>query len=243
MCTVSFIPIGDRVIITSNRDEKRWRLPARLPKEYPSLSGGMLFPRDGDSGGSWVTLCRNGNAGVLLNGAFTRHERKEPYLKSRGIVFLEVMGGNSPLRQFSGMSLKGIEPFTLILWEQNKLYECRWDETEQKHCLHLAAHRPHIWSSATLYSEEIRRKREKWFTEWLHDLPVPNQRAILQFHQFAGEGDKENDLFMSRHGIVSTVSITSMEVSPRKAIFHYTDVIADETVEHQIDIQNRHLYN
>ena len=127
MCTVSFIPVGGKVIITSNRDEKLWRLPALLPKQYPSASGGMIFPRDGDSGGSWVTLCSNGNAGVLLNGAFTKHERKESYAKSRGIIFLEVMGNNNPLTHFSGISLKGIEPFTLILWQENKLYECRWD--------------------------------------------------------------------------------------------------------------------
>jgi hypothetical protein len=235
MCTVSFIPVKEKIFITSNRDEKSWRLPAQLPKEQCGSHCKMIFPKDGDAGGSWITLCSNGNAGVLLNGAFEKHGRKLFYAKSRGLVFLEIMDNDRPLKSFLKISLQGIEPFTLILWQKNNLYECRWDEDERKHCKALPAYRPYIWSSSTLYDAEVRKKRELWFAKWLNNHPIPDQESILRFHRFGGNGDSGNDLFMNRDGKVFTVSITALELSEDAGSMNYTDLLADETVEYETE--------
>lgn len=227
MCTVSFIPVKDRVFITSNRDEKHWRLPAKAPMQYAFSNCGMIFPRDGDAGGTWISLCDNGNAGVLLNGAFQRHERKEKYDRSRGLVFLEIMDNTRPLYAFLKNSLKGIEPFTLILWQQNSLYECRWDATERKHCRNLPVYRPYLWSSSTLYDNEVRMKREVWFAKWLNQHPLPTQEEILKFHRFAGDGDHATNLLMNRNGKVFTVSMTGIELGTEKGSMVYNDVVSE----------------
>ncbi|MBD0368137.1 MAG: NRDE family protein, partial [Flavisolibacter sp.] len=133
MCTVTFIPTKDSIYLTSNRDEKVWRKPALPPQLFRKRSCEMLYPKDGDAQGSWITLCSNGNAGVLLNGAFEKHARKEAYTKSRGLVLLEIMDNPYPLRHFFKYPLQGVEPFTLVIWESGNLYECRWDEKE-RHC-------------------------------------------------------------------------------------------------------------
>jgi hypothetical protein len=194
----------------------------------------MIFPKDGNAGGTWISLCNNGNAGVLLNGAFTTHERRTHYIKSRGLVFLEIMDNIRPLQYFWKTSLKGIEPFTLIIWQQNNLYECRWDAGEKKHCKSLPAYRPHIWSSSTLYDEAVRKKRETWFLKWLNQHPMPSKDEILQFHRFAGDGDRNNDLFMNRDGKVFTVSITNIELSAERGIMHYTDTISEQKTEAEL---------
>lgn len=227
MCTVSFIPAKDRVFITSNRDEKHWRLPAVLPAYYSFNGGMMIFPKDGDAGGTWISLCNNGNAGVLLNGAFTRHERKEHYAKSRGLIFLEIMQNLRPLHYFWRMSLTGIEPFTLIIWQQNNLCECRWDANEKKHCRNLPAYRPYIWSSSTLYDEEVRKKRELWFLKWLNRQPMPAKEEIIKFHRFAGDGDQNNDLLMNRDGKIFTVSITNLELNAECGVMSYHDMLTE----------------
>jgi uncharacterized protein with NRDE domain len=132
MCTVSFVPGKDAFYLTSNRDEKKLRKPAQLPQMHLFGHCEMVFPRDGDAGGTWITLCGNGNAGVLLNGAFKNHAKKEYYRKSRGLIFLEIMDDQNPVRNFQRYLLKGIEPFTMIIWQNSRLYECRWDEQEKK---------------------------------------------------------------------------------------------------------------
>ena len=73
MCTVTFIPTGDKYFITSNRDEKNTRKFAIPPSAYEFESGKIFFPKDGDRGGSWIAIHENGNAAVLLNGAFEKH--------------------------------------------------------------------------------------------------------------------------------------------------------------------------
>lgn len=239
MCTVSFIPVKDKVFITSNRDEKHWRLPAQPPMNYTFKNCEMIFPKDGDAGGTWICLCNNGNAGVLLNGAFSKHERKENYARSRGLVFLDIMDNVRPFHTFLKTCLSGIEPFTLILWQQNNLYECRWDAKEKKHCLPLKNYRPYIWSSSTLYDEEVRKKRELWFVKWLNEHPMPTREEILAFHHFAGDGNKEDNLFMNRDGKVFTVSITNIEFSVQSGLMTYTDVVSESRSGGQFVFSNQ----
>jgi len=229
MCTVSFIPLKNKVFLTSNRDEKPHRLPATPPMHYSQGYCEMIFPKDGDAGGSWINVCNNGNAGVLLNGAFTNHRKKENYLKSRGLIFLEIMSTQTPLQEFLSASLFGIEPFTLILWQQNNLYECRWDDKLMKHCRYLREDCAYIWSSATLYDKEARKKREGWFAEWLMEHPAPSRDEILCFHRFAGYNDKKKDVLIDKDKKVLTMSTTILELTINRARMKHIDFIMGNT--------------
>src|SRR5690606_32494896 len=99
----------------------------------------------------------------------------------------------------------GIEPFTMIVHDHNNLYEFRWDG-EKKHLRLLAADEPHIWSSATLYSDEVIHRRNQWFKEWLISSQPFSAEKVRAFHHFAGEGDLENAVKVNR-GTLFTVSI------------------------------------
>jgi hypothetical protein len=223
MCTVTFIPAKDKFFITSNRDEKAQRKQAIRPKSYTDRDKTMIFPKDADAGGSWIAMETNGNAAVLLNGAFFKHISMPPYKRSRGNVFLEVIAGDMPVQKFLHIDLFNIEPFTLIVFEDNNLYECRWDGS-RKYCKQLENYRPYIWSSATLYNEDVIKKREYWYLKWLNKNPDPNQQDILHFHQFAGDGDAYNDLRMNRNGTLFTVSVTGIEINDEKGIMRYLDL-------------------
>jgi hypothetical protein len=91
---------------------------------------------------------------------------------------------------------------------------------------------PHIWSSATLYDEEVVKKREYWFLKWLNKNPNPIQQDILHFHQFAGDGDKHNDLRVNRDGKLFTVSVTGIELNAEKGTMRYLD-LKDNMVNRQ----------
>ena len=90
MCTVTFLPVGNTLYLTSNRDEAAARKIADAPQIVPFSAGNILFPKDSEAGGTWVATHENGNAMVLLNGAFVKHQHNPPYRKSRGLIFLEV---------------------------------------------------------------------------------------------------------------------------------------------------------
>jgi Transport and Golgi organisation 2 len=233
MCTVTFVPVKDTFIITSNRDEKHTRAKALPPIKYNVNGVNIIFPKDATAGGTWIAVTENGNAAVVLNGGFVNHISAPPYRKSRGIVLLDIIADDEPVNCFSKTDLNNIEPFTIIILQSNDLFECRWDGTK-KHSKELYNQFPYIWSSATLYDEVTVQKREQWFACFLSNYYNPSQENILHFHQFTGDGDLQNDLKMDRNGRMSTVSVTSIVIENNKAIMKYADL--KDNKEHQQQI-------
>jgi len=221
MCTVTFVPAPGGFYLTSNRDESNCRGHALSPKVYTSGIDELIYPKDPDAGGSWIVLKEEGTAAVLLNGAFLKHAKRPPYRMSRGLVLLDVIQAAAPLARFREIDLEGIEPFTLVLLSAGCLWDCRWDGLE-KHFVNLDTTRPHIWSSATLYDEQARKERKRWFDEWYQKGQGVAIEDILTFHQAAGSGDKRNSLVMNRDNKMFTVSITSIASANRdiKMLYH-----------------------
>ena len=237
MCTVTFIPSGKGIYITSNRDEKFWRAAAVPPDIYSFSSGKVIFPKDGNAGGSWFAIHENGNAVIFLNGGFVWHNSQPPYRKSRGLILLDLINHESPLQIFENILLEEIEPFTAVIWENERLFECRWDG-RKKYKDNLPENVPYIWSSATLYDEEVVTKRKLWFQEWIHMHDSPTQEEIMHFHQFTGDGDQHNDLMMNRDGKVFTVSVTSSFIGERQIFMQYLDVKKSAKLEKHLNIIN-----
>jgi len=195
----------------------------------------LFFPKDTDAGGTWIVMKENGDAAVLLNGAFICHSAEPPYRSSRGIILLDIISAERPSVAFTRINLQDIEPFTLVLLENNCLYEFRWDGTE-KYCKQLNVNRPYIWSSATLYDGFVVKKREQWFASFLNNHPTPTQQDILNFHYFIGDGDKHNDLLMTRDGVYTTLSITSIMLTKDRGCIKYMDIKHDTSSEIKIEL-------
>jgi hypothetical protein len=209
MCTVTYLPVNkESFILTSNRDEKTVRPAAELPDIINMYHQEILFPKDPKANGTWIastchrTVC-------LLNGALFKHESTPPYKKSRGLVVLESFQYKTVKEFINSYNFIGIEPFTLILWEYNNLYELRWDGSTMFY-KELNAAKPYICASVTLYTEEIIKKRKDWFQTWLTSHPYKTS-DIRDFHRFAGEGDIENDILINRNDSMVTVSITTVQ--------------------------------
>jgi len=235
MCTVSFIPAGDKFLITSNRDEKLSRKIAVAPGMFEYNGQKLYFPKDTDAGGTWIVMKENGDAAVLLNGAFIPHEAEPPYRLSRGIILLDIFSTERPSLTFTKILLQDIEPFTIVLLETNCLYEFRWDGNE-KYCKQLNVNRPYIWSSSTLYDGFAVKKREQWFASFLNSHPTLTQQDMLNFHHFAGDGDKQNDLLMVRGEIYTTVSIASILLTKDRGSIKYMDITNNSSSEIKIEL-------
>ena len=158
MCTVTYIPKGsDSFILTSNRDES----PARSPKNVSMIGqkGVLLaFPRDAKAGGTWVAISGDNRVVCLLNGAFEWHRHNPPYKRSRGIMVLDFFTFSNANVFFDTYDFEGMEPFTMIIYDRDDLFEFRWDGN-QKYVKLLDRNAKYIWSSTTLYTNEVKAKR------------------------------------------------------------------------------------
>lgn len=226
MCTVSFIPGNDRIYLSSNRDEKITRLPARPPAVYTFNGYQLLYPLDPLSNGSWIAARDTGDAAVLLNGGFVKHVSLGGYRKSRGTVFIEMIGAIRPVAAFAEYDCNNIEPFTLVLYVDGNLSECRWDGGT-KHIHEFDTGIPRLWSSATLYDGHISAKRQGWFDDWLNSTTQINTASIIDFHRSGGSGDRENDFVMNRRNQLQTVSITSISIGDKAMVMDYVDLRND----------------
>ncbi len=206
MCTLSFIPTKNKVFITSNRDEDVRRGLALEPAVYKINEKEILYPKDPLSGGTWFAVREQEAIMVLLNGAEEKHKRIPPYQKSRGIILLDLIGSEDSLKAWDNINLDRIEPFTIVFYNKQELYQWRWNgiiKTTTK----LDPVKPYIWSSSTLYSKEIRMMREKWFFDFLEN-DFKDAESIIHFHKYGGSIDKQNGFQINRNQTLITQNIT-----------------------------------
>ncbi|WP_051947285.1 NRDE family protein [Muricauda sp. MAR_2010_75] len=228
MCTVSFISRKDRYFITSNRDEHISRPLAYKPKEDTINDVKVLFPKDPKAGGTWFALNEYGVVSVLLNGAYVRHQSKGNYAKSRGLVLLDVISSLNPEMTLQQLDLHNIEPFTLILLN-GSLLEFRWDGN-QKYFTPLDKTQDHIWSSVTLYNDDVIAKRASLFETFLKKTNWIEAADVVDFHSNNHE-DFENGFVIDRDTGLKTFSVTQVVLNQEEALMRHIDLLKDAAYE------------
>ncbi len=227
MCTLTFLPLeNNNFILTSNRDENKSRetLP---PEKYTEKGVDLFFPKDKMAGGTWIGVSSRKRFVCLLNGAFKNHIKRDNYKYSRGIIVKEILINDDFLDYIEFVNLDNIEPFTLVIVDFSLndvvLYELIWDENK-KHFKKLEA-KPRIWSSSSLYSENVKIDRKKWFEKWLRENQS-SKKSILEFHHSQNE-DIEQSILMKRP-YVETVSITSIYKINGEITIDYEDLVRNK---------------
>lgn len=228
MCTVSFIASGGKRLITSNRDEHISRPLALRPQEETIGSVKVLFPKDPKAGGTWFALNENGSVAVLLNGGFVNHVPTGNYARSRGLVLLDVIGSEQPYELLQEMELINIEPFTLVLFN-GSLLEFRWDG-HQKYYRPLDVTKNHIWSSATLYKDEVIEHRRNLFQKFLDGKSKITASSVVDFHS-NNHDDFENGFIIDRATGLKTFSVTQAVLDEEEIVMRHMDLLNDKFFE------------
>jgi uncharacterized protein with NRDE domain len=223
MCTVTFVPLKVGFCITSNRDESVSREKAIPPTKYIINNTEIHFPKDPKAGGTWFAH-NNKSCIVLLNGAKEKHIDKQNYRKSRGLIVLDLITSENPIIEWNTIVLNKIEPFTIVVFTENKLFQLQWNEIE-KNTIELDATQNHIWSSSTLYEKEIRAERAKWFTNFIKLEKNNDSKKLINFHQFTESDNKNFGLQINRNNLLKTISITQCIITKNNFNFNYIDLI------------------
>ena len=209
MCTVVFIPENDKFYFASLRDESPLRSKALLPEINKSNVVHYLSPKDSKEGGTWVGVNNLGIVIILLNGGLQKHKRKDYYRKSRGLIVNELLSSDMPLVDWSLLRLDDIEPFTLVVFDKNNLFELVWDGV-QRMKIQLNTSIAHIWSSSTLYDADAKVNRESHFRNWINEKPAITMNSLFSF--FKSVKDPENGFIINRKEQVKTLSYTFIKL-------------------------------
>lgn len=204
MCTVSYIPLEDGYIVTSNRDEDPLR--NTMPPQQQRLSNGetVMAPIDTQNRGTWIATNTKNKTACLLNGGFKKHQRVLPYKRSRGHYVIEAFTYYAFPGFVEKVELENIEPFTLIFVEDGALRKLVWDGKE-KHYSTPDEKKPQLWSSSTLYTEEEHREKEVFFKNRLQEIEDIDKNHILEMH-----GLEKKTPFILEKPHVKTVSIVQV---------------------------------
>ncbi len=225
MCTVTYLPLGNNdFILTSNRDENPLRKTIP-PASYKENGVELLYPKDELAGGTWIGLSEKKRLVCLLNGGFEKHQRNEYYKMSRGVIVKSMLKSDDFIDFVKKYDFMEIEPFTIVLVDWNnelETYELVWDGTE-KYFTKLSQEAK-IWSSSTLYTEEMKGLRRNWFADWLDNNRKFCQAEILEFHQSTDLGTQETSIKMKRP-FIETVSVTSIKKENKKIGITYLDFV------------------
>ena len=228
MCTVTFFPTQDsNFVLTSNRDESPVR-NTLSPDFYSFENTKLMYPEDELAGGSWIGVSEKQRLLCVLNGGFTFHERKTSYRLSRGVVLKDLLVCDNIEQAVKDYNLVDVEPFTLVIvdWFNHlKLMQLVWDG-EEKHVKKLPLE-AYIWSSSSLYSEEMKAERKFWFENFKAENEL-NKNSVLEFHTTAGKGNLDYGVIMDRK-FVKTTSITQVSKTNGNVEMIFNNLAAEET--------------
>lgn len=233
MCTVSYVPTKFGFIITDSRDEYYAR-KAMLPDYYDELDARLYYPRDTVAGGTWMGASNKNHLICLMNGAFERHDRKESYRKSRGVVVKELLASDDLLEAMRSYDLTDIEPFFAIAISWNlgiQVHEFIWDG-QRKTANQHDSQRAGIWSAAMTYDNDQRQEREDMLQDLFHEHSEITSDVMWDFHHRKGTPDYE-EIVIDR-GVLKTTSVTQFCYHEGKESFRFHDLLEDTNTQTEL---------
>lgn len=225
MCTVTYLPIDEKnFILTSNRDESPLRKTIS-PQKYQHNNLTLLYPKDEVAGGTWIGVSQKERLICLLNGGFQNHKRAPLYRMSRGLIVHKLLQVEDVYKEIEKFDFTDIEPFTIVLVDWSHAvtaHELVWTGT--KKYFKVLEQKPHIWSSATLYTLEEKKLREQWFASWVEKQAKFNTKEILKFHQ--DKSEVKTVLKINKNN-KETISTTCVEKANKDITVMYVDYLND----------------
>lgn len=116
MCTLSFLPTPEGLILGMNRDEQKSRIKAHPPIAHSLTKGFSCLGPSEPNGGMWIAAGQNGNVFALLNWYSVEPKGSGPYT-SRGSIIPSLLYQTSllPFRSdLEKITQEAFRPFRLV---------------------------------------------------------------------------------------------------------------------------------
>ena len=223
MCTVSWVRVGTTgYALFCNRDELRTREPEEAPAVFQRDGVQYLSPRDGDFGGTWVTVNEFGVAVTLLNGyAESRGAEREDWT-SRGLL-VDQMAHMPSVAEFEdclrGAELEEYRPFQMLAIDALGGLAClRWDGLDLISRLAPEQELPLV--SSGVDAEKVRAHRQALFRDKVARAGELTPEMLESFHRNHDGGPSELSTCMHRED-AKTRSLCRIIVNDAEVRFDY----------------------
>lgn len=221
MCTLSYLPLDNGFFLVNSRDESPLRAAALQPQILEIDGKKILCPVDTAGNGTWIGANESGRIACLMNGAFRAHIRRSQYRMSRGKITLGFLSAGDADDYFNGIGLDGIEPFTIIIIEPDKIRVFRWNEID-KYREYPDSSKAHNWSAPALYSAETVNDRQKFFYDHT-GLFKADKGKLVDWHM---DRLPDSPPLLLHRPLVQTISVTTIECQAGELVMTYEDLLA-----------------
>ena len=218
MCTLSFSPTTNGLLLAMNRDESLQREIASAPRFFCSQESTAIYPSEA-SGGTWLAANDCGLVLALLNRnpSFARAKRR-----SRGEIIPELIHESSLSRAHArllAMDHDGFLPFTLVALDASnqRAIETRWDGARLQTIGHPWA--PRHWFSSSLSDEEATQVRGRTCEVFRRHFSLEPEN-LRQLHRSHSPAPGAFSLCVHREG-VATASYAEIRIHATEASFAY----------------------
>jgi hypothetical protein len=154
---------------------------------------------------------------------------------------MDYFDKGNPGNFYSLYDLINIEPFTMVIVSGKKnteLFELRWDGKE-KFFKSLNAGQIYLWSSATLYREEIAAAKERLLRKIIEEQTSKSltPELLLRIHQ---KFLYQDWVFPpERIEMFATLSITSLELKDAALNMYYQDLIQNSLSDISLALEQK----
>jgi uncharacterized protein with NRDE domain len=221
MCTLSYYITEKGYTLFFNRDEQKKRDVASSPSRYTLEGVSVLAPRDGDKGGTWVSVNEYGVSICILNAYRHYSKTSEIRYRSRGLLVLEVSTATSidDFRQrILALDTQVYRPFQLVAFSKHETPVLfMWDGRDLKE---ESAVFP-LLSSSYNY-EKAKDSRYNLYQKLRDKHGQINDAMLAEFH--ASHVPDKGPLSVCVHREhIQTVSLTQIKVGGAIASMGYID--------------------
>lgn len=212
MCTVSHLHESRRLLVTMNRDERRERAPESPLRLHTTGPIDWMGPGDGESGGAWIGVNRQGVVACLLNGYPASESSPGSGAQSRGGIIPTLLS-HDRAQVVQDWLRDGFDPspygaFRLLVHTLVGAVSATWDGER----LLVETFFPDGWGMVTSSSwnqEAVLGWRREKFREWARE---PRFKGELPTCNLLHETGREWWSPLVSRDMSATRSITQVEI-------------------------------
>lgn len=218
MCTLSFAPNRNGLLLAMNRDEALTRPQALLPQVVIAGDVRAVYPSE-SSGGTWLAASDRGLILALLN---RNGAANHPKLRSRGILIPSLIAAQS-LEEVEGRlflsGAAGMLPFSLLGFDSRRrsILEAIWDGERFTTGRHPWS--PLHWFSSSLSDKDATAIRGRTCSLF-HEHFASNAENFRELHSSHSPGAGAYSICVHRPG-VGSVSYSEIVLEGEAIQFSY----------------------
>jgi uncharacterized protein with NRDE domain len=218
MCTLSVLRLNNLLVITMNRDEARLRHEAGLRQQQQNGLK-LLYPIDGQAGGTWFGVNNHGVVLALLN------RYQDPQFSSaptRGNIIPQALAYgdfNLVKKHLSEQNYQGYNPFDLLLVANDKCLHLSWNGRHLS--TYIVNEKALLISSSARNTDAVLAKRQEHFQQWLRRTPELSAEAVLQHIHLQHNPDSQADSVLMDRSDAHSKSICQVLVDANCCEFNY----------------------